>query len=206
MSKAGCAQPNPDVTGVVLAGGLSSRMGRDKARLQLMRGEEPDLLASATKVLAPCCKRVIVVGRDHPAHECYPDSIPGSGPVGGIATALAISGTACMVLSCDLPFMEEDVVKKLMACRLARPDGALSTSYRQCDTGHVESLVAIYEYESLPYFQQCAKEKLLKISRVIPPERQHFLKYSIDEALPFFNINYPADLIVARKVLQMLGR
>lgn len=196
----------PPLTGVVLAGGLSSRMGRDKALMKLMRGEEPDLLARAANVLSSCCRRVIVVGRAHPVHESYPDDIPGGGPVGGIATALEKARGPCLVLSCDLPFMEKKVVQRLAACRAGRPPDSLATLYRQKDTGHVEALVAIYEYAALPFFQQCAREKRLKISLVIPQARQHFLEYEIDEALPFFNVNYPADLIVARKIMQMMGR
>lgn len=193
------------LTGVVLAGGLSSRLGHDKAQVKLVRGDEPDFLARATEVLASCCERVIVVGREHPAHECYPDAIPGRGPVGGIATALEITGSACLVLSCDLPFMKTQILRRLVACHANRPEGALSTAYRQKDTGHVEALVAIYEHAALRYFKQCALEKKLKISLVVPQELQHFLEYSADEALPFFNINYPADLLVARKIMQMMG-
>ena len=195
-----------DLTGVVLAGGLSSRLGRDKAKIRLVHGEEPDFLARAAGVLAACCNRVVVVGRTHPAYECYPDAAPGNGPVGGIATALEICGSACLVLSCDLPFMEPGVLERLIACRTGRPAASLSTAYRQKDTGHVEALVAIYEKEALPYFQACLREGKFKISHAVPLARQHFLEYTADEALPFFNINYPADLLVARKVMQMMGR
>ena len=195
-----------DITGVVLAGGLSSRLGHDKAKVRLMHGEEPDFLARAVAVLSSCCARVIVVGRTHPDHASYPDAVPGRGPVGGIATALAVSASACLALSCDLPFMEQRVLERLIACRAVRPHGALATSYRQQDTGHVEALVAIYEKEALPYFQACADAGRLKICLAVPRERQHFLDYTTDESLPFFNINYPADLLAARKIMQMMGR
>ena len=194
-----------DLTGVVLAGGLSSRLGHDKAQARLAQGDEPDFLARAANVLSACCRRVIVVGRTHPDHECYPDRTPGYGPVGGIVTALELCASACLVLSCDLPFMEQGVLERLIACREARPTGTLSTSYRQKDTGHVEALVAIYEQEALPFFRDCLQERKLKISRAVPLTRQHFLEYTADEALPFFNINYPADLLVARKIIQLLG-
>jgi len=192
-----------NLTGVVLAGGLSSRLGHDKASVRLAHDWDLDLLAKAVTVLRSCCQQIIVVGREHPDYECYPDAIPGRGPVGGIATALEICAGACLVLSCDLPFMEAKVLERLVACRAERPDNALVTSYRQKDIGHVEALVAVYEKEALPFFQTCTAESKLKISRVVPQERQHFLEYAADEALPFFNINYPADLLVARKILQM---
>lgn len=195
-----------DLTGVVLAGGLSSRLGYDKAKIRLVHGEEPDLLARAVAVLATCCERVIIVGRTHPDYESYPDAVPGCGPVGGVATALEISASACLVLSCDLPFMRQNVLERLIACRAGRPGDALATSYRQKDTGYVQALVAIYEKGALPFFQARIAECRLKIRRTIPWPRQHFLEYAADESLPFFNINYPADLHAARKIMRMMGR
>lgn len=194
-----------ELTGVVLAGGLSSRLGHDKALVRLLHGDEPDLLARSISVLASCCGRVVIVGREHPDVQCYPDTTPGCGPVGGIATALERCGSACLVLSCDLPFMERSVLERLIACRAARAKDVLVTSYRQRETGHVEALVAIYEKGALPFFLSCAHEKKLKTSMVVPAHLQHFLDYSINESLPFFNINYPADLLAARKIMQALG-
>ena len=195
-----------NLTGIVLAGGLSSRLGHDKAQVRLANAEEPDFLARAAGMLAACCQRVIIVGRAHPDYEHCPDDIPGRGPAGGIATALKVSESACLVLSCDLPFMEREVLERLIACRAERPVGTLATSYRQKDTGHVESLVAIYEKEALPCFQSRIHEGRLKTSQAVPLSQQHFLDYTAEEALPFFNINYPADLLVARKIIQMMGR
>lgn len=195
------------IVGVVLAGGLSSRMGQDKALVRLSDGESADLLTRTVTLLQDVCGRAIVVGRVQDGYTCIPDTFPGSGPVGGIATALEhCSGAACLVLSCDLPFMEHSVLRALMAHRNKRPGGSHVTAYRQGDAGHIEALVAIYEPECLPYFQGCVKEKLLKISRVVPLHEQHFITYSAKEALPFFNLNYPADLEVARRMVGMLGR
>ena len=196
----------PDLTGVVLAGGLSSRLGHDKAVLRLEGGQNADLLARAAGLLDQLCGRCIVVGRVQPGYECYPDALPGRGPVGGIATALKIAASPCLVMSCDLPFMELPVLERLAEARAARPKDALSTSYRQADTGHIEALVAIYEPGALPFFEDCAESGKLKISLVVPPERRHFLTYEAGQSLPFFNINYPADLEAARRVMQVLGR
>jgi molybdopterin-guanine dinucleotide biosynthesis protein A len=195
------------VTGVVLAGGLSSRLGRDKAALRL-HGEDKalDMLARSAALLKCVCGKVIIVGRQIAGYVCYLDALPGNGPLGGIATALQTTGTACLVLSCDLPFMEEAVLERLLRAHEARPAGTLSTAYKQRETGHIESLVAIYEVDVLPLFETCLDSKKLKISRILSAEQQHFLTYSTEEALPFFNINYPADLKVARLMIRMLGK
>ena len=194
-----------DITGVVLAGGLSSRLGQDKARIALAQGGAADFLSRTVAILATCCSRVIIAGREYPEHEYCLDIIPGMGPVGGIATALAMSGGACLVLSCDLPFMETAVLERLIAHRSRRFAGTLATMYRHKDTGQVEALVAIYEQGALPYFQAAVRDNRLKISRAVPQSMQHFLEYQDEEALPFFNINYPADLVVARKIAEMKG-
>lgn len=196
----------PGLVGAVLAGGLSSRLGHDKAVLHLESGTSADLLARSVGLLRCFCERVVVVGRKQPGYECLPDLRPGYGPVGGIATVLAHFHCPCLVLSCDLPFMEEAVLERLIAAREERPPDALVTAYRQHDTGHVEALVAIYEAGAQPFFRECMEKKLLKITLVTPQERQHYLYYSAEDSLPFFNINYPADLEVARRMMHMLGR
>ena len=200
------AEAMDEVTGVVLAGGLSSRLGRDKAVLRLHEdGRALDLLARSAALLESVCGKVMIVGRIVEGYVCHPDGAPGNGPAGGVATALRAAGTACLALSCDLPFMERAVLERLLRARARRPAGSLSTSYQQRDTGRVESLVAVYEMEALPFFEACLAEKKLKISRVVPPERRHFLPYSAEESLPFFNINSPADLEAARRMIRLLG-
>ena len=194
------------LTGVVLAGGLSSRLGHDKVRLKLSGASGPDLLARSVRLLQSVCGEALVIGREQPGYRCHPDKEPGNGPVGGIATALEVSGGPCLLLSCDLPFMEAAVLERLVEAHATRPAGALTTCYRQEDTGHKEALVAVYEYECLPLFRACVEGKLLKISRVVPEECQHYLYYSAADSLPFFNINYPADLELARRMIALLGR
>jgi molybdopterin-guanine dinucleotide biosynthesis protein A len=96
------------LTGFVLAGGASRRMGRPKASLQL-DGEH--MLERQIRVLRSVARRVAVVGSspgcpvkfDAP---CFPDAIAGRGPLGGIYTALLECRTEfSLVLGCDLPFV-----------------------------------------------------------------------------------------------------
>lgn len=192
------------VTGIVLAGGLSSRLGHDKTQLRL-GSSGIELLSQSVALLRGVCDRTLVVGRQHPEYDCVADSFPRQGPVGGIATALMAATMPCLVLSCDLPFMNGDVLRRLIVAHAARPPGALCTSYIQAETGHKEALVAIYELECLPYFCACLAKGHLKVSKVVPEELQHFLVYHAHESLPFFNINYPADLQVALRIFSLTG-
>lgn len=198
---------NAPLTGVVLAGGLGRRLGRNKSSIRLAcGGRELDILARSMELLTSVCDRAIIVGRQLPGYECHQDEKPGNGPMGGIATALEKSGGPCFVLSCDLPFMEKALLDRLVLARRNRPDGTLCTAYRNRDNGRIEALVAIYELETLPLFRHCLDRGLLKISLTVPMERQHFVLYGSREARGFFNINYPADLTAARRILTAMGQ
>lgn len=192
---------SPRVTGIVLAGGISSRMGQDKAALTLDIAEYADLLGRTAKLLHDLLGEVHIAGRHHPVYPSFADDVPGLGPVGGIATSLRNTGAACFALSCDLPFITMDVLRRLLEFRAARPPEVLMTAYCQEETGYSEPLVAIYEPGALPYFQEAVAGRLLKINRIVPRHLQRHLAYGREESLPFFNVNYPADLEIARRVL-----
>ena len=190
------------ITGVVLVGGMGVRLGRNKSMVRLSSGNgELDILARNMALLEKVCGRAIVVGRRIPRYVCHEDAIPGKGPMGGIATALQNADGPCLVLSCDVPFMEAAMLERLLLEHRSRPEGTLCTSYRNRDNGRIESLVAVYEQETLPLFLNCLEKDLLKISLTVPPRQQHFVLYTAGEARYFFNINYPADLEAAEQIL-----
>jgi len=92
--------PTP-VSGFVLAGGESRRMGRDKA---LLDWHGSTLLDHMTNLLGTVCTEVRIVGRDE-----LPDRSSGRGPIEGIATALRVSHTEDNILvAVDLPLLTQD--------------------------------------------------------------------------------------------------
>ncbi len=189
------------LVGVVLAGGKSSRLGRDKARI-LFEGR--DLLTRTAGLLRSVTPEVWVIGRDPADHGLsLPwklDDIPGKGPVGGIITALRALDRPCLVLSCDLPFIERADLERLLHARASCARPVLMTTYGQIETEYIESLVAIYEPGVLPVLEDAVARGEHKLSRIVPRERRCHVPYSQEQALPFFNINYPADLALMRKL------
>ncbi len=117
------------VGGAVLAGGASSRMGRDKAFVEV---GGRTLLDRAVAALADAAvDPVVVVGGDHDrivdaGHPFVPDQHPGEGPLGGILTALdALETDVVVVLACDLvdasPLAVSSLVGALGAADVAVP-------------------------------------------------------------------------------------
>jgi molybdenum cofactor guanylyltransferase len=115
-----------DVAAFVIAGGQSSRMGRDKAFLTL-RGST--LLERALAVARCVCPEVTIVGQREKFAaygNVIEDIFPGQGPLAGIHAAL--SGSACelnLMIGVDTPFLDPKFVQYLV--QQARTSGAVVT-------------------------------------------------------------------------------
>ena len=200
--------------GVVLAGGRSTRLGQDKVRLRLP-GDGRDMLARTADLLAACTDGVVISCRAPDAGEetlalpgirSIPDAESGLGPLGGVWSALRELRQPILVLSCDLPFMDMPTLRRLIDARGARPPEALMTTFQQAETGFIEALVAVYEPACLPWFDAAWEQGIRKFSVVIPEELRTHVPYARSEALPFFNINYPADFEIARRLAELMRR
>ena len=107
------------MTGIVLAGGQSKRLGTAKALLRL--GNET-FLERAVSVLRGACQHVIVVSDPRSPVTSVPgctmatDERPGLGPLGGLVTGLAASDDEWhLALGCDLPLVKLGILRLLMA-------------------------------------------------------------------------------------------
>ncbi len=106
---------HPDVAGFVLAGGQSTRMGRDKALLPL--AGRP-LILHAMSILRDAGLEPAIAGASAPVAEFGPvvaDSRPGEGPLGGICAALASTSAGYAVfLPVDLPLLPAPLIAYLV--------------------------------------------------------------------------------------------
>jgi molybdopterin-guanine dinucleotide biosynthesis protein A len=138
----------PRLHGLVLAGGRSSRMKRDKAAIEFRAGETQ--LDAAMKLLEGRVARAYVSVRgdqqNDPARARYArilDRGDIEGPIAGISAALAsYPDAAWLVLACDLPFLDAHTLDTLL---LARDPGFDATAFRSSHDGLPEPLCAIYE-------------------------------------------------------------
>jgi len=182
-----------DLNAVILAGGKSTRLGKDKTRVRL-RGQT--MVQHMVNLAGKFCPGTWVVGQ-HPEQVEAPwmlDEIPGIGPMGGIITALKRLRTPCLVLACDLPGMTEDMLARLLKKRNSSGVEKCMTTFMQEHTGYIESLVAIYEFRCLDLLLASYAQGCYRLSRAVPPENRLHIPYGIQEEHYFFNVNYPRDL------------
>jgi molybdate transport system ATP-binding protein len=128
------------ILGVVLAGGKSRRMGRDKG---LMEVDGKRMAQHSLDALEALTDARLIVSKNPSYAEfgvpIVPDLWPDHGPLGGILTAfLASDADEILVLPCDMPYMEEKVLRGLLDGR-----GGPGISIAQ-DRGKWEPLVGIY--------------------------------------------------------------
>jgi molybdopterin-guanine dinucleotide biosynthesis protein A len=135
-------QRTSEVAGFILAGGQSTRMGRDKALLEL---SGVPLVVRAARLVESAVGSASVIG--HP--ESYrslqlrviADDWPGAGPLGGIATALRASEAPWnLIVACDLPYLTKAWLDFLVKCALgSQADAVLPMNERGA-----EPLCAMY--------------------------------------------------------------
>jgi len=176
------------IYGLLLAGGESRRMGREKATLRY-DGQRTQLQRT-TELLRNVCPRVFVSQRESQAlpvpkdAEVIHDRIAGvSGPLCGILSAMATHPRVhWLVVACDLPFLQKETLLKLLhAFDATSPQ---LTAYRSSYDGLPEPLCAVYpsgsDRELLDLSRQldnsCPRKLLIvKKARLLPQEDPHSL-------------------------------
>ena len=124
------------VTGIVLCGGRSTRMGQDKGSLRF--GDE-SMLERITRILGGISDRVIVVGRRDQDATTVHDSIEDQGPLAGIAAGLAASTSDLnIVVACDMPLIAPAVLQR-MAALIDDHDACVAIV-----DGHASALCGVY--------------------------------------------------------------
>ena len=223
MSLSAHKNPSP-VTGVILAGGKSRRMGENKA---LMRLGDNLLIGHVIRCLHDVTDELLLVTNspteyahlDVPMHG---DILPDAGALGGIYTGLIhASHDVILCVACDSPFLEPKLLSYLVSV-LGEYDAVMPYTYssrqtpfcRNKDIGvtnpsygddtqiTLQTLCAAYSKRCLSIIELMLRESELRVHAL--QERARIQRVSPEvwrefdpEGMSFFNINTPEDFEIA---------
>jgi molybdopterin-guanine dinucleotide biosynthesis protein A len=191
-----------EITGAILAGGRSLRMGRDKSTM-IFKGKP--LITYVYEILREIFPKIVVISSHHTTIEgieapILRDFVPKKASIIGIASALLSATTDYVfVVGCDMPFIREETIT-YMVDQAHGEDIVIP----QTDAGY-EPLHALYNRSCLPHMLRAIDFDRIKITDLFP-----FLSVKVvrEEALfknngisTFTNINTEEDLALAKSLI-----
>jgi molybdopterin-guanine dinucleotide biosynthesis protein A len=182
------------MTGIVLIGGQSTRFGADK---MVARLGPTVLIERVVETLAPLFPELILIGHRRKGLEGYrvvEDLVPGSGPLGGIYTALSVVNTPrCFVVAGDMPNLSQALIRHMMGVE-GDHDALVPTWSRG-----KEPLHAIYQRRVMPEVESMLQRGRLRtldllenVDTVLVPEE--VIRAYGDPEVVFANVNTQQDL------------
>jgi molybdopterin-guanine dinucleotide biosynthesis protein A len=200
------------VTGLILAGGESRRMGRDKAFLPWGR---TTLIEHLLERLRPVTDELIVAvnparsrtggAKDAQAFRrlqasVVVDCVPDAHALGGLYTGLrAASHALCFVCACDTPFLDPGLVRVL-----ARQADGYDLVIPATGEG-LQPLQAVYRKTVLPAVEELLRAGRREVRALLPMVRARIVDFRSfaplePQALGFFNVNTPEGYATARRL------
>ncbi len=179
------------ITGVILAGGKNSRMGSEKGLLEV---EGQRIIERIIDELKQVVDEIIIISNNttynYLNYKVCADIIKDCGPMSGIHSALTHSSTKKnLLISCDMPFITKDILKKIIAnskdCDVAIPK----------HDGLLEPLCAVYSKKCIKSFEECIKKEKFKLTdsfKYFVVKKINFTKKELSEN-EFLNINTPQE-------------
>jgi molybdopterin-guanine dinucleotide biosynthesis protein A len=204
MASTSATSTNPPVSVVILAGGQSRRLGRDKSLLEL--GGEP-LVQRVVSQLAPLSDDPIIVANEPERYATLDlavrfvaDEVRGMGSLMGIYSGLSAALHAhALVVACDMPFLNVALLRYMIS--LAEEHDVVIPRLDQL----LEPLHAIYSKTCLPSMARLLDRRERKIISFFEAVQVRYVeKDEIDrfdaEHLSFFNVNRPEDWQQVKRV------
>ena len=201
---------NPPITGVILAGGHSRRMGQNKALMPL--GTDTVIGHVIRQVLAVTSDLLLITNTPetytHLNLPMHPDLVPNRGALGGIYTGLTYATNSIVLcVACDMPLLRPILLSHLSSY-LGKHDAVVPyVQALNCPTRTFQTLCAAYSKRCLPIIDQMFAEGELRVHAlyerisvrvVAPTEWRQF----DPQGVSFFNINTPADFEEAERMLK----
>jgi molybdopterin-guanine dinucleotide biosynthesis protein A len=171
---------------IILAGGKSSRMGSDKGLLQL---GELTFVEYVIRAVEEITEEIIIVTKNNTyrqfGHVVVQDIIPDKGPLGGIHTGLKLSSSEQnIVLSCDIPFIDHNVIEHLMA---SHTTGTAIASYKD----QIHPLIGVYGKPLIKPIEKHLRKDKLKIRSFLTSVPHEVIDFPEEKfhGSSFYNIN-----------------
>jgi len=187
-----------ELSAIIIAGGKSSRMGKDKRLVHLL-GES--LIERSIKLAESFSSDIVISSNDHlaeyKAYKVIPDRDKDQGPLAGLISALPeINNSLCIVLSCDMPNVSVKMVEKLVS----------SYSHNRIVLYATEKMVQPFPALIPNSIMKDLTQKYRENERSIKAVYQslpHTLIQPDDAKLSsgFLNINQPGDIEKAMKIV-----
>ena len=192
----------------MLAGGGSTRFGRDKALARI--GDEA-LLARLCAVMRRATPSVMIIGsREKYAAfgaDCVADRWPGEGPLGGIITALLATsetdGEWNIVIGCDMPFLTREWLTYIIQRALASEAEVVVPR----STHGLEPLCACWRTIAAAKLQRAFEGGVRKVTEAMKHlsmevlDETHWKRFDSADRL-FWNMNTPGDYEEAKRILE----
>ena len=194
------------LTGIVLSGGSSQRMGRNKALMEL---DGQTLIGRTLDKLSRLCDELIISANDvelyaHLPARVIPDVIPGRGALSGIHASLAgMRHERAVVVACDMPFLSLPLLRFMVA---------VAPGYDVVVPrlgGYYEPLHAVYSASCIAPIEQLLAAGPQRIVGLF--ERVRVREVTQDQvrlfraALSFVNVNTPEDWAEAQRLSSARG-
>jgi molybdopterin-guanine dinucleotide biosynthesis protein A len=192
------------MTGFVLAGGRSRRMGQDKAEIPWRGGT---LLANAVEVMSEVSTHVYIVSSrqiQKPVAPVLADKVADAGPLAAIFTALSATETDWnLMLAVDLPLISPALLRFIAeACSRAQEQVVIPAM-----NGKLQTLCAAYHRSLLTQCEAALRNgdaSVVKFVAGVPSrilEQENLAKHGFSADV-FFNVNTPDDLIRAQELAE----
>ncbi|MCB0747689.1 MAG: molybdenum cofactor guanylyltransferase [Ignavibacteriae bacterium] len=203
---------NSEITGIILAGGKSSRMGSNKSLLTL---NDKTVIEVVVDLMKSIFSKVIIITNASEEYSflnlpMYRDIYLDMGPLAGIHSALANSATEKnFIISCDMPLMSTEMIKYIIS-NLSEKSITVCVA-----NGFIEQLAGVYSKSVLPKVEELLKGKLKKLNQtkqkysvlsLLQPEITEYLqveKLSIYNKYLFFNMNNVEDY---KSIIQIFNK
>lgn len=177
------------VTGILLAGGKSSRMGSDKALLTI---GPITFIEHLTSLLKQVCDEIIIVGEDRNIENLdvtyLPDLESDKGPLMGILTGLAASKSEInLILSIDSPLLNLSDLESI----INKHNSSFNVTLFESEKIH--PFPGVYNNKLVSKAEEAIKKNQLRLTEFIKINNPQIIKANPQTSLRLENINTPED-------------